>query len=51
MIEVTGTDPDGDPIARPLGWKAEQGRMPVIFMRPERAGQPALAPGSGCWRG
>ena len=45
VIEVTGTDPDGDPIARPLGWKAEQGRPPVIFMRPERAGQPALAPG------
>ncbi|MCB4824459.1 ribonuclease R [Roseicella aerolata] len=46
VIEVTGTDPDGDPIARPLGWKPEeQGRMPVIFMRPERAGQPALAPG------
>jgi ribonuclease R len=46
VVEVTGTDPDGDPIARPLGWKPEeQGRMPVIFMRPERAGQPALAPG------
>ncbi|MDO9708429.1 ribonuclease R [Paracraurococcus lichenis] len=46
VIEVTGTDPDGDPIARPLGWKPEvQGRMPVIFMRPERAGQAALAPG------
>jgi ribonuclease R len=44
-VEVTGTDPDGDPIARPLGWKAEQGPPPVIFMRPERAGQPALAPG------
>ncbi len=45
VIEVTGTDPDGDPIARPLGWKPEQGRPPIIFMRPERAGQPALAPG------
>ncbi|MBK1662125.1 ribonuclease R [Paracraurococcus ruber] len=46
VIEVTGTDPDGDPIARPLGWKPErQGPMPVIFMAPERAGQPALAPG------
>ncbi|MEN0074721.1 MAG: ribonuclease R [Paracraurococcus sp.] len=46
VIEVTGTDPDGDPIARPLGWKPEsQGRMPVIYMRPEPAGQAALAPG------
>jgi ribonuclease R len=45
VVEVTGTDADGDPIARPLGWKAEQGRMPVIWMRPEPKGQPALAPG------
>ncbi|MBV1798193.1 ribonuclease R [Siccirubricoccus sp. G192] len=44
-VEVTGTDPDGDPIARPLGWRSEQGRPPVIFMQPERAGQAALAPG------
>jgi ribonuclease R len=43
-VEVTGTDPDGDPIARPLGWRGE-GRPPVIFMKPERPGQPALAPG------
>ena len=45
VVEVFGTDPDGDPLARPLGWKAEQGEMPLIYMRPERAGQPALAPG------
>jgi ribonuclease R len=46
VVEVTGTDPDGDPIARPLGWKPErQGRPPVIWMLPEPAGQPALAPG------
>ena len=45
VVEVTGTDPDGDPIARPLGWKAEQGRPPVIYMHPEAKGQAALAPG------
>ena len=45
VVEVFGTDPDGDPLARPLGWKAAQGEMPVIYMRPERPGQPALAPG------
>lgn len=43
VVEVTGTDPDGDPIARPVGWSGE-GR-PVIHMRPEPPGQPALAPG------
>ncbi len=46
VIEITGTDADGDPIARPLGWKPEaQGRPPLIWMRPEPKGQPALAPG------
>ncbi|MDB5374047.1 MAG: Ribonuclease [Belnapia sp.] len=45
VVEVFGTDPDGDPLARPLGWKAAQGEMPLIWMRPERSGQPALAPG------
>jgi len=44
-VEVFGTDPDGDPLARPLGWKAEQGRPPLIYMQPERPGQPALGPG------
>ncbi len=43
MVEVTGTDPDGDPIARPVEWGGE-GR-PIIYMHPERRGQPALAPG------
>ncbi|HEY4251723.1 MAG TPA: ribonuclease R [Roseomonas sp.] len=44
VVEVTGTDPDGDPIARPLAWIGE-GRAPIIYMRPEARGQPALAPG------
>ncbi|MBB5691216.1 ribonuclease R [Roseomonas alkaliterrae] len=43
-VEVTGTDPDGDPIARPLQWQGE-GRPPVIYMRPEAKGQPALTAG------
>jgi ribonuclease R len=46
VVEVTGTDADGDPIARPAGWRAaEQGRPPVVFMQPEARGQAALAPG------
>ncbi len=43
VVEVFGTDPDGDPIARPVGWEGE-GR-PVIYMHPERRGQTALAVG------
>ena len=43
-VEVFGIDPDGDPLARPIDWQGE-GRPPLIYMRPERPGQPALAPG------
>jgi len=45
VVEVFGTDPDGDPLARPTAWTKEQGRPPLVYMRPERAGQAALAPG------
>nr|WP_238940250.1 ribonuclease R [Pseudoroseomonas ludipueritiae] len=44
VVEVFGTDPDGDPLARPVEWEGE-GRPPLVYMRPERPGQPALAPG------
>ena len=42
---VTGTDTDGDAIARPVEWDAADGPPPVIFMAAEPHGQPALAPG------
>ncbi|HEY8614067.1 MAG TPA: ribonuclease R [Roseomonas sp.] len=42
-LEIFGTDADGEPMARPITW--EGGEKPVVYMRPERAGQPALAPG------
>jgi ribonuclease R len=45
VVEVTGTDADGDPVARPTGWRAEHGRPPIVFMLPEPRGLPALAPG------
>jgi ribonuclease R len=46
VVEVTGLDADGDPIARPAGWRGSgQARPPVIFMKPEARGQAALAPG------
>ena len=44
IVQVTGTDPDGDPIARAVDWQGE-GRPPQIFMAAEARGQPALAPG------
>ncbi len=44
VIRVTGTDTDGDPVARPLDWQGD-GPPPVIYMAREARGQPALAPG------
>ncbi|PHK96953.1 ribonuclease R [Pseudoroseomonas rhizosphaerae] len=43
-LEVFGTDADGEPMARPIRWEGH-GRPPLVLMRPERPGQPALAPG------
>ncbi len=45
IVVVTGTDADGDAIARPANWDASAGPPPAIFMRAEPRGQPALAPG------
>jgi len=48
IVQITGTDPDGDPIARPIYDKAGfqgDGPPPRIFMAREPRGQPALAPG------
>jgi ribonuclease R len=44
VVQVTGTDPDGDAIARPLAWD-DAGPPPQILMAPEPHGHPALAPG------
>ena len=44
VVRVTGTDPDGEPLARPLEWDGD-GPPPLILMHPERRGTPALAPG------
>jgi ribonuclease R len=45
IVVITGTDADGDAIARPANWDAAAGAAPSIFMAPEPRGQPALAPG------
>ena len=44
VVEITGIDDDGDPLARPLNWSGE-GQPPPIVMLPERGGRPALAVG------
>ncbi len=44
IVQVTGTDPDGDPIARPVEWD-DDGPPPMVLMQPEARDQPALAPG------
>jgi ribonuclease R len=45
VVVITGTNPDGDAIARPAEWGSSDGPPPVIFMAAEPHGQPALAPG------
>jgi ribonuclease R len=45
VVQVTGTDPDGDALARPVAWEQADGPPPLIFMRPEVPGRAALAPG------
>ncbi len=44
-VQITGTDRDGDAVARPVSWRYEDGPPPQIFMTAEPAGRPALAPG------
>ncbi len=44
VVEITGTDPDGEVLARPVSWKGE-GDAPVIYMAPDRRGTPALGRG------
>jgi ribonuclease R len=44
VVQVTGTDPDGDALARPVGWEGD-GPPPLVLMAPEPKGRPALAPG------
>ena len=44
IVQVTGTDRDGEAIARPVEWKGE-GPPPLVLMAAEPRGRPALAPG------
>ena len=44
VVQITGTDPDGDALARPVGWDGD-GPPPLVLMAPEPRGRPALAPG------
>ena len=44
VVRITGTDMDGDAVARPVDWTGD-GPPPTILMVAERRGTPALAPG------
>jgi len=44
VVEVIGPDADGELIAKPLNWDEDQD-PPLIYMAPERSGQPALGKG------
>jgi ribonuclease R len=44
VVQVTGIDPDGEALARPIGWD-RAGAPPLILMAAEARGRPALAPG------
>ncbi|OAN52223.1 ribonuclease R [Paramagnetospirillum marisnigri] len=44
VVEIIGTDADGELLARPLAWEHD-GRPPRIFMAPFRQGEPALGVG------
>jgi ribonuclease R len=44
VVEITGTDPDGEVLARPVAWPADVA-PPKILMAPERRGTPALGAG------
>jgi ribonuclease R len=46
VVAITGIDPDGEALGRPVAWDTKNhGPPPVISMRPERKGCPALVPG------
>ncbi|MGF1607772.1 MAG: ribonuclease R [Kiloniellales bacterium] len=45
VAEISGTDADGELLARPAIWKHEDLPPPVIYMAPERRGRPALGSG------
>ena len=44
VVQVTGTDQQGDAIARPVTWDGS-GPPPMILMAPEARGRASLAPG------
>lgn len=44
VVEIVGTDPDGEVLARPAIWKSET-EPPRIYMAPDRPGTPALGRG------
>jgi ribonuclease R len=44
VLEITGTDSDGEVLARPVAWP-EDSAPPRVLLAPDRRGTPALGPG------
>ena len=44
VVQITGTDPEGDAVGRPVGWEGS-GPPPMVLMVAEHRDAPALAPG------
>jgi ribonuclease R len=44
VVEIIGTDADGEVLARTVNWR-EKAEPPTIYMAPERRGRPALGTG------
>ncbi len=44
VVEISGVDPDGELLAKPITW-AEEGRPPRIYMAPGRRGEAPLGVG------
>ena len=44
VLQISGLDSGGEPLARPVTWDNDS-EPPLIFMAPERRGQPALGVG------
>ena len=44
VLEITGTDQDGEPVAKPVSWDSDS-PPPLIHMAPEKRGRTALGPG------
>ena len=50
LIEITGTDDDGELLARPLNWESNE-EPPLIYVVAAQGRRRRPDPATGCWRG